>query len=171
VQKSIFEHSAEYEIGLELKSISAWLDQNMDLLDWVAADISPYSVEDTDRKGLSVESVLQQLYQCPHGCDVGADQSAFTVPCSKYQGRKRRVLRIDSTVTATPMHEPSDSSLLWASVRTLVRLLQQAEKLAIGTTVIKYHNHQRVAKKRVRAIVYTRGQDKKERLSTLQDNC
>jgi hypothetical protein len=32
-----------------------------------------------------------------------------------------RMLRIDSTVTATPFHEPSDSSLLWDSVRTLVR--------------------------------------------------
>ena len=46
-------------IGLELKSMSAWLDQNMDLLDWVAADINPCTVEDTGRKGLSVESVLR----------------------------------------------------------------------------------------------------------------
>jgi len=28
-----------------------------------------------------------------------------------------RMLRIDSTVTATPMHEPRDSGLLWDSVR------------------------------------------------------
>ena len=75
-----------------------------------------------------------------------------------------RMLRIDSTVTATPIHEPSDSSLLWDSVRTLVRLLRQAGKLARGTPVIEYRNHQRVAKKRMRAIVYTRGQDKKARL-------
>ena len=33
VQRSIFEHYAEHEIGLELKSMSGWLDQNMDLLD------------------------------------------------------------------------------------------------------------------------------------------
>jgi IS5 family transposase len=75
-----------------------------------------------------------------------------------------RMLRIDSTVTATPIHEPSDSSLLWDSVRTLVRLLRQAEELASGITVIEYRNHQRVAKKRMRAIIYTRGQDKKARL-------
>ena len=59
VQRSIFEHYAEHEIGLELKSMSGWLDQNMDLLDWVAADINPRTVEDTGRKGLSVESVLR----------------------------------------------------------------------------------------------------------------
>jgi len=74
------------------------------------------------------------------------------------------MLRIDSTVTDTPIHAPSDSSLLWDSVRVLVRLLQQAEQLASGTTVIEYRNHRRVAKKRMRAIVYTRGQDKKARL-------
>lgn len=46
----------------------------------------------------------------------------------------------------------------------LVRLLQQAEVRASGGAVIKYHNHQRVAKKRMRAIVYARGMDKKARL-------
>jgi len=39
--------------------MSAWLDQYRDLLDWVAADISPCSVEDTGRKGFSVEPVLR----------------------------------------------------------------------------------------------------------------
>ena len=53
VQRSIFEHYAEHEIGRELKAISDWLDQHMDLLDRVATDINPYNVEDTGRKGLS----------------------------------------------------------------------------------------------------------------------
>ena len=71
VQRSIFEHYAEHEIGLELKSMSGWLDQNMDLLDWVAADINPRNVQDTGRKGLSVESVLRcailkQFRQLPY---------------------------------------------------------------------------------------------------------
>ena len=34
-----------------------------------------------------------------------------------------KVVRLDSTVTAALMHEPSDSSLLWDAVRVLVRLL------------------------------------------------
>jgi len=74
------------------------------------------------------------------------------------------MVRIDSTATDAPIHEPSDSSLLWDAVRTLVRLLKTAEELADGVTTIAYRNHQRVAKKRMRAILYTRGMDKKARL-------
>jgi IS5 family transposase len=37
-----------------------------------------------------------------------------------------RLVRLDSTVTAAPVHEPSDGSLLWDAVRVMVRLLQQA---------------------------------------------
>ncbi len=37
-----------------------------------------------------------------------------------------RVVRLDSTVTAALVHEPSDSSLLWDAVRVMVRLLQAA---------------------------------------------
>jgi IS5 family transposase len=40
-----------------------------------------------------------------------------------------KVVRVDSTVTAALIHEPSDSSLLWDAVRVMVRLLQQAEAL------------------------------------------
>jgi IS5 family transposase len=71
------------------------------------------------------------------------------------------MLRIDSTVTKSPIHAPSDSSLLCDSVRILVRLLKRAAELAEGVTAIEYRNHQRLARKRARAIVYTRGQDKK----------
>ncbi len=207
VQRSIFEHYAEHDIGLELKSMSGWLDQNMDLLDWVAADINPRNVEDTGRKGLSVESVLRcailkQYRQLSYedlvfclmdsaSCQTFARLSQQWFPKkSVLQGcisaisaatwerinqrllhravqakvEKGEMLRIDSTVIHAPIHAPSDSTLLWDSVRTLVRLLQRAEQLAGDTTVIEYRNHRRLAKKRMRAIVYTRGQDKKARL-------
>ena len=36
------------------------------------------------------------------------------------------MVRIDSTVTAALMHEPSDSTLLWDAVRVMARLLEQA---------------------------------------------
>lgn len=42
------------------------------------------------------------------------------------------VMRLDSTVTAALIHEPSDSSLLWDAVRVMVRLLQQADALGSG---------------------------------------
>ena len=39
------------------------------------------------------------------------------------------VVRVDSTVTAATIHEPSDSSVLWDAVRVMVRLLLQADVL------------------------------------------
>ena len=53
VQRSIFEAYAEHEIGRELKAMSDWLDQQLDLLDWVAADVKQRNVEKTGRKGLT----------------------------------------------------------------------------------------------------------------------
>jgi transposase, IS5 family len=207
VQRSIFEQYAEHEIGQELKSISQWLDQNTEVLDWVAADISPRDVADTGRPGLSVESVLrcallkqyrqmtyvelafclldstvcQTFARLPrawwprksvlHRC-IGAISAATweqinqRLVHSAQQARveQGKMLRIDSTVIAAPIHAPSDSTLLWDSVRVLVRLLRQAEELAQGLRPIEYRNHRRLAKRRMRAIRYTRGADKKAAL-------
>ncbi|KKA05044.1 transposase, partial [Sinorhizobium meliloti] len=69
-----------------------------------------------------------------------------------------RVVRVDSTVTAALIHEPSASSLLWDCVRVMVRLLQQAD--AVGST-IPWHDPCRAAKKRARVIEYTRGRPKR----------
>lgn len=76
---------------------------------------------------------------------------------------KGRMVRVDSTVTDAPIHAPSDNTLLWDSVRTVVRLLQQAQELA-GAAKWNWHDHRRVAKKRMGAIEYTRGAKKKARL-------
>ena len=43
-----------------------------------------------------------------------------------------KVVRLDSTVTAALLHEPTDSSLLWDRVRVMVRLLKQADALIGG---------------------------------------
>jgi len=64
-----------------------------------------------------------------------------------------RVVRLDSTVTAALMHEPSDSSLLWDGVRVMARLLKAADALIGG---LVWRNHRRAAKKRARAIEYAR---------------
>jgi transposase, IS5 family len=69
-----------------------------------------------------------------------------------------KVVRVDSTVTAALIHEPSDSSLLWDCVRVMVRLLQQADTLG---SIISWHDHCRAAKKRARAIEYVRGPPKR----------
>lgn len=82
----------------------------------------------------------------------------------KTRVERGEMLRIDSTVTDAPIHEPTDSTLLGDGMRVLVRLLVAGAAMAEGVTPITFHNHERLAKKRVRAICYTRGQDKKRRL-------
>ena len=74
-----------------------------------------------------------------------------------------RLIRLDSTVTETPIHAPSDSRLLWDGVRVLVRLFDEAQALP-GAPVLAYQDHRRRAKKRMRAIEYSRGQAKKAKL-------
>jgi len=74
-----------------------------------------------------------------------------------------QVIRLDSTATDSTIHEPRDSHLLWDSVRVLVRLFDEAQAIE-GVSSLPYRNHQRRAKKRMRAIRYTRGLDKKAAL-------
>jgi transposase, IS5 family len=73
------------------------------------------------------------------------------------------VVRLDSTVTAALMHEPSDSSLLWDAVRVMVRLLKQADAL-IGGAGLAWRDHCRAAKKRARKVQFTRGRPNRVQL-------
>jgi transposase, IS5 family len=59
------------------------------------------------------------------------------------------VVRVDSTVTAAPIHQPSDSSLLWDAVRMMVRLLKAAE-VWLGGDEPLWRDHRLAAKKRWR---------------------
>jgi transposase, IS5 family len=73
------------------------------------------------------------------------------------------VVRIDSTVTAVLMHEPSDSALLWDAVRLMTRLLRQAAAMP-GAPAIRWHDRRRMAKRCASAIAYSRGKDNRRRL-------
>jgi transposase, IS5 family len=74
-----------------------------------------------------------------------------------------RVVRLDSTVTAALIHEPSDSSLLWDAVRVMVRLLREAERL-VSRARLWWRDHRRAAKKRARDIQFTRGRPRRVQL-------
>jgi IS5 family transposase len=74
-----------------------------------------------------------------------------------------RMVRIDSTITAALMHEPSDSSLLWDAVRVMARLLKAANTLGAGIA-LAWRDHRRAAKKRARDIQYTRTRPKRVQL-------
>lgn len=73
-----------------------------------------------------------------------------------------KVVRLDSTVTAALMHEPSDSSLLRDTVRVMVRLLKAADALG-GDGGPTWHDHRRAAGKRARRIQYVRGRPRRVR--------
>ena len=72
-------------------------------------------------------------------------------------------VRIDSTVTAALIHEPSDSALLWDAVRLMTRLLRQATALP-GAPTLHWRDRRRLAKKRAHAIEYSGGKDNHRRL-------
>jgi IS5 family transposase len=64
-----------------------------------------------------------------------------------------RKVRIDSTVSETNIHAPSDSTLLWDGVRVLGRLLERARE---GWGFAAWTDHRRRAKKRMRGIADAR---------------
>ncbi len=76
---------------------------------------------------------------------------------------KGRTIRIDSTVTESDIHEPTDSSLLEDSVRVMIRLLKAARCLP-GNPTIDFVNHNRRAKRRAHEIFNTKGIEEKEPL-------
>jgi IS5 family transposase len=73
---------------------------------------------------------------------------------------KASTIRIDSTVTESDIHEPTDSSLLGDSVRVMIRLLKAARRLP-GNLRIDFVNHNRCAKRRAHEIFNTKGMEEK----------
>jgi IS5 family transposase len=61
-------------------------------------------------------------------------------------------VRVDCTVVETNIHAPTDSSLLWDSVRVLTRLLDRAREYVD----VAFTDHQRLAKRRALAIQHAR---------------
>jgi len=79
---------------------------------------------------------------------------------AKKKIEKGREVRIDSTVVSSDIHTPSDSSLLWDSVRVLTRLLSQAKSQAQGFN-IPFTDHTKRAKRRMIGVMNAK--DKKSR--------
>jgi IS5 family transposase len=77
---------------------------------------------------------------------------------------KGRQVRIDCTVVKTDIHAPTDSSLLFDSVRVLSRMLEQAER-RWGHFI--YQNHCRRAKRRLMGVL--NGKNKEKRKTQYRD--
>lgn len=71
-----------------------------------------------------------------------------------------RKVRVDSTVVPANIHSPSDSSLLWDSVRALTRLLKRGRLF----TGMPFVNHTRRAKRRALGILNTKSTKKRKKL-------
>ncbi|TQE92875.1 MAG: ISNCY family transposase, partial [Spiribacter salinus] len=72
---------------------------------------------------------------------------------------KGRVVRIDSTVTATNVHTPSDSTLLWDCVRVMVRLMGQLQGV-LEPGLFRFRDRSRSAKKYAYQVDFARGANK-----------
>jgi IS5 family transposase len=78
---------------------------------------------------------------------------------------KGRKVRIDCTCVESNIHHPTDSSLLWDAVRVLTRLMESCRDA--GVSIPGFHNHSRVAKRRMMAIVNAKR--KKQRKAAYAD--
>ena len=107
------------------------------------------------------KSVLHQTVGAIRAETWEAVNQALLVSAQQEKLESGATVRIDSTVSAALMHQPSDSTLLWDAVRVMTRLLKRAGRLA-GTAAINWHDHRRLAKKRAQAIEYSRGKERKE---------
>jgi IS5 family transposase len=77
-----------------------------------------------------------------------------------------QTVRTDCTVVESNIHEPSDSELLWDSVRVLTRLLKKARKV-LGPARVSFGNRTRRAKRRRKEIAYAKNAE--ERLGPYRD--
>src|SRR5262245_24926766 len=109
------------------------------------------------------KSVLHQTIAAIRSDTWEAINHALLVSAKQDRLESGATVRVDSTMTAALMHEPSDSTLLSDAVRVMTRLLQRGEALP-GAPAVPWRDRRRLPKKRARAIEYSRGRDKKRQL-------
>ena len=104
------------------------------------------------------KSVLHQTISAIRAETWEAVNRALLASAKQDKLENGAMVRIDSTVTAALMHEPSDSALLWDAVRVMTRLLRQAAAFR-GAPAL----HGTIAgawpRSGARAIEYSRGKE------------
>src|SRR5436309_1664113 len=106
------------------------------------------------------KSVLHQTISALRPQTWQAVNQALLVSAQQEKLESGATVRIDSTVSAALMHQPSDSTLLWDAVRVMTRLLRRAGRLP-EAPAMRWRDRRRLPKKRARAIDYSRGKAKK----------
>src|SRR6516164_8951366 len=193
VQATIFEVFAQHEIGCELKAMSQWLDGQRGLIGLVAGDLRRQGVRQTGRRGLPAESVLRcallkqqrqlSYEELAFHLEDSASFRAFARLPLRWSPKKSVLHQTIAAIRAASWEAINqallasakqdrlesgatvrlDSTLLSDAVRIMTRLLQRGEALP-GTPAVRWRDRRRLAKKRARAIEYSRGQDKKRQL-------
>lgn len=100
----------------------------------------------------NVRRITEETWEAIHRMVLGfAEQEGVE------DGRK---VRVDATVTETNIHPPSDSSLLWDSVRVLTRLLAHAHE---GFLVTRFPSRERRAKRRALDVMNAKNGRKRKK--------
>lgn len=89
---------------------------------------------------------------------INADLLGYAKKKKIEKGRK---VRIDCTCVETHIHHPTDSNLLWDAVRVLTRLVERCRD-DLGIKVVGFHNHTRVAKRRMLAVMNAKRKNKRK---------
>lgn len=76
---------------------------------------------------------------------------------------KGREVRVDCTVVSSDIHPPSDSSLLWDSVRVITRILLQARE-HFETLNLQFSDHRKRAKRRMLGIMNAKNKKSRKKL-------
>ena len=101
----------------------------------------------------NIKAISPQTWEAINRCIVGF---------AKDEGiEKGREVRIDCTVVESNIHEPSDSTLLWDSVRVLARILKKAKDLFPRSGIV-FKNHTRQAKRRMLSIQHAKNKKKRK---------
>lgn len=90
--------------------------------------------------------------------------NTLSIDYAKEHGiEKGRQTRIDCTVVDANIHEPTDSTLLWDSVRVLTRILKQASE-KLDHVRLPFTDHKRRAKRRMLGIENAKTAKQRNRL-------
>lgn len=134
-------------MGLSYEELSFYLSDSMSYQSFTRTHINPTAS--------ALQAAISRL-------DAGtweAINGVLLKACALEGIEKGRTVRIDSTVTESHIHPPTDSSLLWDCVRTLSRIMKKIKEVTTKGSVI-FCNHCRSAKKLDKNIQYSRSKNK-----------
>ncbi len=135
----------KHKLNMSLRRLAIFLADSLSLRDFVGL-----SVSDATPKRSTLQADIAKIQPATWGRVMkGLAQSS---EAQEYETGEK--VRVDATVVETNIHHPTDSSLLWDSLRVLARLMRRAEK-SFG---LSFKDPTRRAKRLRKKINYARRQ-------------